>query len=726
MFRISKGNDSIGRRDPEDETADEDSPSAGPGTNVASSALRWLRKSAKPADQISAIRENGLFRLPEAEKEIELKEPIRTADPDTGDPDDESSKSDQPAETASASEEMTPVEDDADVVADVVEVQAAEDISELPFEFDDGDDLDDFDDLGDLDAGLSSMPARKPPFFPDIDLNGASTPDNVDDVQGPSPSSADLKMSATEPNEIEEPSPPPSDNHGNDQATETDAPADRDATEPEPVLQKASKPPPLEETPDSPQLEEAPTAPLETSLALQPIPELQRKAQRSVPASIEPTDEDAKADGLSENDRELNDDDDDDREASLTKDGDAEIDMLDLAGLELDPLEMETSDSSDDHVADDWHAHMADVLVGSDILDENKSSNPKTKIEPPEQIESSSTVLPLSKTLAQLAVIGTPEARAEKPPAPAFLARKARQKTAVGKPPSTLPADRSDLSPSQLSLSVVTNVPRLRRFAAVQIGDEQIADQLVQSTIETALADPSALQPTLDLSLTLIRLLYKRRQEMLTSASVPARSPEAARAFETALCRGLAGADQFEIHQFAQAINGLDERDRELLVLVALENLTYDKIADVIRVPTEQIMSLVSEARMRLRQALAIDEMSTNAETSDISTPHSQEIEIHGYLDGELDGHHMADVDALVEYDEDAADRLLHYGIQGDLIRRLYAPLLNRPVPGSMLDALATTVRPARRSFGFSARRALSAGGLLIALGSADFWPYLV
>ena len=129
---------------------------------------------------------------------------------------------------------------------------------------------------------------------------------------------------------------------------------------------------------------------------------------------------------------------------------------------------------------------------------------------------------------------------------------------------------------------------------------------------------------------------------------------------------------------------------------------------------------------MRLRQALAMDELGANAGTSAISTAHSQEIEIHGYLDGELDGHHMANVDALVEYDEDAADRLLHYGIQGDLIRRLYAPLLNRPVPGNMLDALATTVRPARRGFGFSARRALSAGGLLIALGSAVSWPYLV
>ena len=179
LFRISKGNDSVGRHDPDDETADQDSPSAGSGTNVASSALRWLRKSSRPADQTAAARENGLFEPPEAEKEFELKEPISTADPD-----DESTPSDQPTETASAPDEITPVEDDADIVeVQTAEgVQAAEGVSELPFEFDDGDDLDDFDDLGDLDAGLSSMPARKPPFFPNIDLNGASTPDNVQDL----------------------------------------------------------------------------------------------------------------------------------------------------------------------------------------------------------------------------------------------------------------------------------------------------------------------------------------------------------------------------------------------------------------------------------------------------------------------------------------------------------------------------------------------------------------
>ncbi len=77
----------------------------------------------------------------------------------------------------------------------------------------------------------------------------------------------------------------------------------------------------------------------------------------------------------------------------------------------------------------------------------------------------------------------------------------------------------------------------------------------------------------------------------------------------------------------------------------------------------------------------------------------------------------MADVDALVEYDEDAADRLLHYGIQGDLIRRLYAPLLNRPIPGKMLDALGAAAKPAKRGFGFSARRALSIGVVVIVLG---------
>ncbi|MGI9420645.1 MAG: RNA polymerase sigma factor [Geminicoccaceae bacterium] len=432
-----------------------------------------------------------------------------------------------------------------------------------------------------------------------------------------------------------------------------------------------------------------------------------------------------------------------------------DIDDLAIAGLEDDSLELDAPGEADDRSGDDWHARLADVLGGLDDHEDSASlPEPETEkarpwlreIDEPSALrghaarspaawsDEASPVLPLSKTLSRLAMSNEPEetldASEEKDddilvPPPLLAGVTARQKTSEGQPPSTLPADSADLSPEQLSYGIIANLPRLRRFAAVRIGDELVADRLVQSTIETALADPAALEPISDLGLALIMLSHRLRQDMLADPAAPIDMPEAARAFESAVCRGLAGADQFEIRQFARAINALDEDDRGLLVLVALENFSYDQIASILRMPTERIMARISGARMRLRQVLASDESGMTTRTSASDRPHAQEIEIHGYLDGELDGHHMADIDALVEYDDDAADRLLHYGIQGDLIRRLYAPLLNRPIPGPILDAVSTAARPARRGFRFGSRRALIAGAVVIALCGSAVWPYI-
>lgn len=752
MFRISKSDDPVEDRYSEDETADQDSPPSGSASTVASSALRWLRKGQKlpgsldeRSTEAADAKDIGFFRPAEREEELELTRSLGTADLGDVDLDVDNSEVIQSREPSSAP-------------AEAVQVQLADhgwtagDISELSFEFDDDDDIDDFDDLGDIDTGLSPRPGplEKTSFFPEIDLSpdtdlgDTSTSDDRDE---PAPLSVDPVTSITEAAERDDQPPPVAvavENVEDDQGADTDEPAVPALSDPEPLLEE----PILRKASRTTLLEETPTGSLESSLALQPIPELQSEPPSSIAAApqsaalleindetVDPVDDgrefddadaiDANDDDEIDDDDDAIDDDDDDPDASLTEADVAGIDMLDLEGLELDSLEMDTSDQADDQVADDWHAHMADVLAGSGALHESTSSSAEDKAETPERIERSTSVVPLSKTLAEIAATSEPAALPAKLPVPMFMTKTVRQKTAAGQPPSTLPADMVDLSPSQLALSIITNVPRLRRFAAVQIGDEVVADRLVQSTIETALANPTALRHAVDLGLALITLFHQHRQKMLTSASVTESSPETARAFETALCRGLAGADQFELHQFAQGINGLDEKDRELLVLVALENLAYDQIANVIQAPARQILSMVSAARMRLRQALAADDPGTGDKPSAIGIAHSQEIEIHGYLDGELDGHHMADIDALVEYDEDAADRLLHYGIQGDLIRRLYAPLLNRPIPVKMLDAIGAAARPARRGFGFGARRALTAGAFILILGAA-MQPLLV
>jgi RNA polymerase sigma-70 factor (ECF subfamily) len=393
----------------------------------------------------------------------------------------------------------------------------------------------------------------------------------------------------------------------------------------------------------------------------------------------------------------------------------------------VDGLKPLADDDRDVAASEDWHVHLADALSSDDKAMPAAGAAPATTdaLTRDDRLQDEpSQIVPLSSTLANLAVETELEQgeEGEDVLVPPLSIKPQDRSTVAAQPPMAAPVAPAfpvTLSPEQTALSIIAQVPRLRRFAAAQIGDDNEADRLVRATIQSVLADPTVLDQAEDRNLALLMMLCRKRQGDLSGAARSARSAAAAKAFQTTLCEKLVGADQFEIHQFAQAINLVNEQDRTLLVLAALEGLSYEQIAGMVQRPVGQVMLRLAEARMGLRQALNAEEGgdAASAET------HPREIEIHGYLDGELDQRHMAEMDSLVEHDQDAADRLLHYGIQGDLIRRIYAPLLNRPIPHDMLVTFSTafsakTEGAVKRGFFRGARLALFAGALVMALGA--------
>jgi RNA polymerase sigma-70 factor (ECF subfamily) len=60
-----------------------------------------------------------------------------------------------------------------------------------------------------------------------------------------------------------------------------------------------------------------------------------------------------------------------------------------------------------------------------------------------------------------------------------------------------------------------------------------------------------------------------------------------------------------ELHGVARAVAGLAEADRELLLLFAWDELSYDEIAAVLDVPIGTVRSRLSRARQRLRELAA-------------------------------------------------------------------------------------------------------------------------
>lgn len=102
--------------------------------------------------------------------------------------------------------------------------------------------------------------------------------------------------------------------------------------------------------------------------------------------------------------------------------------------------------------------------------------------------------------------------------------------------------------------------------------------------------------------------------------------------------------------------------------------------------------------------------------------PSVSEAELHAYLDGEMAPERIETLERFFREHPQELARFRDYHEQGDLIRKVYGPLLKRPLPaGFALPALAEAAPQARPS----SRRwlaALAAALALLLVGSAAGW----
>lgn len=186
-------------------------------------------------------------------------------------------------------------------------------------------------------------------------------------------------------------------------------------------------------------------------------------------------------------------------------------------------------------------------------------------------------------------------------------------------PPSVSPPKVGPL-PDALPTLIVAEGTRLRRFAATMVGDEDEADQLVEATLQHAIAMPNQLAADFDLSVSLFMILYRMRRDSLRRHDqllMPSLDPS----FASIIFQRLPGADRDELQEFAEAMSSLSEEDRAILILISLENLGYREVAKVLGIEVDRVMSQIALAREQLRHALetmapAMDSHSTVGDIS--------------------------------------------------------------------------------------------------------------
>lgn len=152
--------------------------------------------------------------------------------------------------------------------------------------------------------------------------------------------------------------------------------------------------------------------------------------------------------------------------------------------------------------------------------------------------------------------------------------------------------------------SIEAHIPGLRRFArALLRGDRERADDLVQDCLERALSRWHLRRAGGDLRGWLFTILYHRFLSEQHRQKRRGVHDALTDAIESELPQIKGGQDEaLEHRDLLRAFAALPEEQRSVLLLVGVEELTYDQAARVLDVPVGTVMSRLSRGRERLRR----------------------------------------------------------------------------------------------------------------------------
>src|SRR3979490_2895774 len=144
---------------------------------------------------------------------------------------------------------------------------------------------------------------------------------------------------------------------------------------------------------------------------------------------------------------------------------------------------------------------------------------------------------------------------------------------------------------------LVELIPRLRRYARALVGDRASADYLVQDPLERAWSKLHLYRRGTDLRAWLFTVMHnvhvnKVRATRVTD-TLEDELPE--------LAQRASQGDTLLVRDLDRAIARLPSEQRAVLLLVTLEEMSYEEVARALGIPIGTVMSRLSRAREKLR-----------------------------------------------------------------------------------------------------------------------------
>jgi RNA polymerase sigma-70 factor (ECF subfamily) len=144
---------------------------------------------------------------------------------------------------------------------------------------------------------------------------------------------------------------------------------------------------------------------------------------------------------------------------------------------------------------------------------------------------------------------------------------------------------------------LIALIPRIRRYASALAGERAAADDLVQDTLERAWSKLHLFRRGTDLRAWLFTVMHNVYVNQVRAA----RPTDALEDDMPELAQRASQGDGLLVRDLERAISALPEAQREVLLLVALEDLSYEETAQVLGIPIGTVMSRLARAREKLR-----------------------------------------------------------------------------------------------------------------------------
>ncbi|WP_420412995.1 RNA polymerase sigma factor [Roseibium sp.] len=161
------------------------------------------------------------------------------------------------------------------------------------------------------------------------------------------------------------------------------------------------------------------------------------------------------------------------------------------------------------------------------------------------------------------------------------------------------------MSEETLKAEMIRLIPKLRSFALRLCRNPDQADDLVQTACERAIRSLDQFDPATRLDSWMFRILQNLYFNTQRDTANRARLFEKAMFdYDDTFDGQRAAVSSLELQQVRRFIEQLDDDNRTVLMMIAVDGRTYKDVAEELQVPIGTVTSRLARARLKLRDWL--------------------------------------------------------------------------------------------------------------------------